>query len=161
MSMVSAIIIQHSLPRLIKSKISKDKPVYPEDSPSRPLIRPFRDSDSPFVRPTLYSGKASCSAPSSSPASRTIISILSRKRSTTISRNMANHSLSSSDASLGNHRHHSSSPQWYGLGVLVNFAKCTFWNCSHCSHVNNMAYCPQMCGNCGHRKCGQCNQYTN
>ena len=161
MSMVSAIIIQHSLPRLIESKIFKNKSVYPEDPPKRPLRRPFRHSDSPFVRLTLYSSKISCSASFSSPASRTIISIRSRQRSTTISRNMANHSISSSDASLGNRRHHSSSPQWYGFGVLINFARFTFWNCSHCSHVNNMAYCPQMCGNCGHKKCGQCTQYTN
>ncbi len=36
-----------------------------------------------------------------------------------------------------------------------------FWNCSQCSHVNNVMYCPELCANCGHKKCPRCTEYSN
>lgn len=32
-----------------------------------------------------------------------------------------------------------------------------FWACCCCAHLNNPAYCPMKCGNCGHSKCAGCN----
>lgn len=35
-----------------------------------------------------------------------------------------------------------------------------FWICCHCGHVNNGAYCPEMCGNCGQVICSSCQTYS-
>ena len=71
---------------------------------------------------------------------------------TIISRNMANYSFSSSDASLSNRR--SSGPQ----SSLLNFAR--HWNCCDCKQTNNVALAgTEKCGVCGHRKCTSCSGF--
>ena len=80
------------------------------------------------------------------------IPVCSPQNPTTVSRNMANYSFSSSDASLSTHR--SSGPQSYGFGALVNFAR--HWTCCSCKNTNMVALAKEKCGICGHGKCTSC-----
>ena len=147
-SLIPAIIIQQHLPRLTESKTLQHNPAYSRKLLSIALSYPLfviRDSS---ILLALRSSSTSCST---SPASSSIL-----QTSTTISRNMANHSLSSSDASLDIRSHRSSGPQSAGFAALVNFGRSSFWVCSHCEHINNGALSPEMCGDCGHRKCIAC-----
>lgn len=90
------------------------------------------------------------------------IAVVSAQRSSTISRDMANHNLSSSDASPSIRHRHGSSPKSYGFGSLINFATGRYWNCCRCRNVVNATFCSQVCGICGHGKCASCGpQYTN
>ena len=82
------------------------------------------------------------------------IPVCSPENPTTISRNMANYSFSSSDASVSTRR--GSGPYSYGFGALINFAK--HWNCCSCKNTNNVALAKEKCSVCGHGKCASCSK---
>ena len=89
------------------------------------------------------------------PALNPSVPLRSPENPTIISRNMANYSFFSSDASLSTHR--SSGPQSNGFGALVNFAR--HWNCCSCRNTNNVALAKEKCSICGHGKCSSCSKY--
>lgn len=81
------------------------------------------------------------------------------QRSSTISRDMANNSLSFSNASPRIRPRHGSGSQSYGLGSLINCD--IFYNCCSCQNLVNATLCKKVCGICGHGKCSSCGaQYT-
>ena len=145
MSLISAIITHQSLKCLAKSEFLKNSPFIPNLPPYRPLIRPL-------YSPPSAQAKLRLQVPSALRTFYTVIPTASSQISIPISRNMANYSLSSTEASVSVRPRH-------GSGALINFTRVALWICSHCQHINNRAYCPQQCGNCGHMKCVSCTSY--